>query len=200
MKSRLKSKLFSPFQISQMSDAEIRKEYSRLRSVANKRLGRLQSQGLGKTARSGYRFPKISDILSSSKSTVASELADVSKWLRGERSTLTGEKQFISRFQEVMTEKGYADLVQTPEDIYKLLDFMDEMRELEQDKMYSSGDLLDAFQEAERLNIPEDKLKENLDAFVANMESLKDVKPSKGGRIFSKKRISNLIRKWTERK
>lgn len=192
------AKLFTPYQLSKMTDAAIRKAYSSLRSVANKRLGRLESQGLGKTARTGYKFPTIKSIEESSKATVASMLADVSKFLRDERTTVRGEKKFLNDFQEMMTEKGFGDLVETPDEIYRTLEFLEELREVYDDKMFSSGDALDALQEAERLNIPKEKLFDNIDMFISHLEELRNVKPSKGGAEFSSRRINNLIKKWTK--
>lgn len=190
------AKLYSPYQLSKMSDAAIRKAYSELRSVANKRLGRLEAQGLNMTARTGYRFPTIKSIEESSRSTVASELADVSKFLRDERTTVRGEKKFLNDFQEMMTDKGYADLVETPDEIYKTIEFLEDLREAHKDKILPSGDALDALQEAERLNISKDKLLDNIDFFVSHLDELKNVKPSKGGAEFSSRRLNNLIRKW----
>ena len=181
-----------------MSDAEIRKAYSRLRSTANKRLSRLAEAGLNKTARSGYKFPTIAEIQSSSRSTVASELADVSKFLRDDRTTVRGEKKFLSDFKEIMTDKGYGDLVETPEDIYKTIDYFDELREQHKDKILPSGDALDVLQEAERLNIPHDKLVDNIEMFVSHLDDLKNVKPSKGGVEFSSRRMNNFIKKWAK--
>lgn len=192
-----KPKLFTPYQLASMTDAAIRKEYSKLRSIANKRLGRLQAQGLGKSARSGYRFPTIKDIESSSRATVASELADVSRFLRDPRTTVTGEKSFLENFKEMMTEKGYADLVETPDDVYKVLDFMEEIREENNNKVLPSGDALDALQQAQRLKIPMDRFKENIDLFVQHLDDLENVQPTKGGRKFSTQRLNALIRKWT---
>lgn len=189
---------YNPYQLSKMTDAEIRKAYSQLRSTANKRLSRLAEQGLNKTARSGYKFPTIAEIQSSSRSTVASELADVSKFLRDDRTTVRGEKRFISDFKEIMTDKGYGDLVETPDDIYKMIDYFDDLREQHKDKILPSGDALDALQEAERLNIPHDKLVDNIEMFVSHLDDLKNVKPSKGGAEFSSRRMNNLIRKWTK--
>lgn len=189
---------FNPYQLSKMTDAEIRKAYSRLRSTANKRLSRLAEAGLNRTARSGYKFPTIAEIQSSSRSTVASELADVSKFLRDERTTVRGEKKFISDFKEIMTDKGYGDLVETPEDIYKTIDYFDELREQHKDKILPSGDALDVLQEAERLNIPHDKLVDNIEMFVSHLDDMKNIKPSKGGAEFSSRRMNNLIRKWTK--
>lgn len=190
-------KLFSPYQLSRMSEAEIRKEYSRLRSVANKRLARLQAQNIGKTARTGYRFPTIAQVESSSKATIASELADVSKFLKDERTTVTGEKKFLSDFQKMMTDKGYGDIVETPEEIYNTIEFLEQLREMHKDRILPSGDALDALQEAERLNIPREKLLNNIEIFVDHLDDLRGVLPTKGGRTFSSSRINSLINKWT---
>ena len=193
----MKGKLYSPYQISSMKESDIRKAYSELRSVANKRLSRLENQGFGMTARTGYRFPTIKNIEESSKATIASELADVSKFLRDPRTTVTGEKEFLRNFKEMMTEKGYEDLVETPDDIYKTLQFMEDIRETNNNKVLSSGDALDALQQAQRLKIPIEKFKQNIDIFVQHLDELEDVKPTKGGRKFSSQRLNALIRKWT---
>ena len=193
----MKSKLYSPWQISRMSDAEINKAYSQLRSVANKRLQRMHAQGLGMTARSGYRFPTIANVESSSKYTVASQLADVSQFLRSDRTTVTGEKRFLADFVESMESKGYGDLVTNIDDIYSTIEFMEQMREQYSDKIYDSGDALDVLQQAQRLKIPHDKLKKNWEFFANNLDRLESVKPSRGGREFSQRRINNLIKKWS---
>ena len=192
-----KRKLYSPYQISNMSESAIRKAYSELRSIANKRLARLENRGLGMTARTGYKFPTIRNIEESSKATIASELADVSKFLRDPRTTVSGEKQFLNNFREMMTEKGYSDLVDTPDDIYKTLQFMEEIRDTNNNRLLPSGDVLDVLQHAERLKIPTEKLKDNIDLFVQHLDDLEDVKPTKGGRTFSSQRLNALIRKWT---
>ena len=189
-------KLYSPYQISNMSESAIRKAYSELRSIANKRLGRLEKQGLGMTARTGYKFPTIKSIEESSKATIASELADVSKFLRDPRTTVTGEKEFLKNFQEMMTDKGYGDLAQTPDQIYQTLRFLDDVRERHENDLIPSGDALDALQQGQRLKIPYEKLLENIDLFVQHLDDLENVQPTKGGRTFSQRRLNALIKKW----
>ena len=188
--------VFTPYRLSRMSDSAIRKEYSKLRSIANKRLSRLESQGLGMTARTGYKFPTIKDIESSSKSTIASELADVSRWLRDTRSSVTGEKEYLTGFKEMMIDKGYGDLASTPEQIYKTIQFLEDIRERYENDLIPSGDALDALQQAQRLKIPYEKLLENIDIFVQHLDELENVQPTKGGRKFSSQRLNALIRKW----
>ena len=196
--------IYTPYKMESMTEAQIRSEYSKLRSVANKRLQRLDSAGIGMRAISGYRFPTISQIESSSRDTVASELANVSRWLGDYRSTLTGERQFISEFKEMMQSKGYGSLVETPEDVYKVVGLLDDLREKYKNDLlrYRSGltdkDIFDALQQAQRLNMPIDALKQNIELFVANMDALEKVQPTKGGRTFSSSRVNAPVRKWTK--
>ena len=199
-----KYEVYTPYNMGSMTEKQIRAEYSKLRSVANKRLQRLEKAGIGKKAMTGYKFPTISQIESSSKSTVASELANVSRWLADYRSTISGERQFIAEFQEMMEEKGYGDLVETPEDVYKVVDMLEDTREKYGNELlrYRSGmtdqDIFEALQQARRLKIPAEALKKNMELFVANMDALEKVKPTKGGRTFGSNRIKALIKKWTK--
>lgn len=191
------AKLYTPYQMSRMTDKEIRAAYSELRSIANKRLGRLEAQGLNMTARTGYRFPTIKNIEQSSRATVASELADVSKFLRDElHSTLRGEKQFINEFQELMKEKGFGDLADTPDKIYETLQFLEEVREQHKEVQLPPSDVLKMLQEGERLDISKEKLMDNIEFFLSNLEKMESIKPTPGGKSFSQRRINNLIKKW----
>ena len=199
-----KYEVYTPYNMGSMTEKQIRAEYSKLRSVANKRLQRLQESGIGMRALKGYKFPTIAQIEGSSKSTVSSELASVSRWLSDYRSTITGEKQFISEFQDMMQDKGYGDLVETPEDVYKVVEMLDDLREKHKNDLlkYRAGrtdqDIFDALQQAQRLKIPADALKKNIELFIANMDALEKVQPTKGGRTFGSNRINALVRKWTK--
>ena len=74
---------------------------------------------------------------------------------------------------------------------------MEEIREENNNKVLPSGDALDALQQAQRLKIPMERFKENIDLFVQHLDDLENVQPTKGGRKFSTQRLNALIRKWT---
>lgn len=181
-------------QIEKMTNREINKAYSELRSIANKRIDRLISAGLGKRK---VKFPTIESIRNADMWTTGEYLREVSNFLRSERTTVRGEKKFLSRFTETMNEMGYGDLVDSAENVYDLIDFMDDLREEYGNKLFDSGDALDVLQEAQRLNIPIEIVKEKFDIFTAHISDLEKVRPSKGGAEFSQRRINNLIKKWS---
>lgn len=193
----MKSKLFSPSQISKMSDVAINAAYSTLRSVANKRLQRMQAKGIGKRAREGFRFPTIKDIQQSSKWNVSSMLADVSMWLRSDRTTIKGEQKVVAQFRQVMGRMGYSDLVKDLDGVYALMDYLDEIREKYGDKVYASGDAIDVYKHSQKLKIPEEVFRDNYELFLENRREFLSIKPNKNNQMIGKKRLERLIDKWS---
>ena len=177
--------LYSPYQIERLTNKQIRQEYSKLRSTANKRLQRLQQAGLGE--RGSYRFPKIAG---RSTEEIAADLADVSRFLRDERSTVTGEKKFVETELEMLHEKGY-DFVNRG-NFYDFINFMEEKRQEVGGKIFDSGDAADVFNEGQRLNIPVNVLKKNFDYFAQNLSAMEKVQPIKTDRTV---RFSDIKRK-----
>lgn len=180
-------------QIRGASDAVVRKLYSEFRSIANKRIQRVSKAGLRS---SQSLFPTLQQIDETGYHTVRSALSDVQKFLRSKRTTVSGQKKFMNDFRKTMTEKGYGDLVQTTEDIYNMIDYMDYLRELYGEKLFDSGDALDVLQEGQRLNIPPEKLRDNYELFASNLDKMEKLRKSPGGREFSQSRINKLIKKW----
>lgn len=182
-------KLFFPWQIERMTNKEIRREYSKLRSTANKRLRRLQDAGLG--GRGDFRFPKLEDI---KDSNVHSKLADVSRFLRDERTTVKGEKKFIEHEIEMLHEKKYYFIDRS--NIYDFIDFMEERRNEVAGMKYDSTDDVDVYNEAQRLNIPTKVLKKNFDFFRDNISAMEDVEPIKTEKRITFSMIKRKMQRW----
>ena len=128
---------------------------------------------------------------------MGSALADVQKFLKSSRTTVSGVKKFMKDFRETMTEKGYGDLVQTNEDVNQMIEYMDYLREIYSEKLFDSGDALDVLQQGQRLNIPPERLRGNYDLFASNLEKMEKLRRSPGGKEFSQSRIDKLIKKWS---
>ena len=158
-------KLFSPYEIERMTNKEIRQEYSKLRSIANKRLQRLQAAGVG--ARGDFRFPVLKG---RSNAQIEADLADVSRFLRDPRTTVKGERKFVDNELSMLHEKGY-DFINRS-NFYDFIDFMEEKRSEVGGKLFDSGDAADVFNEGQRLNIPPDVLKKNFDFFADNLSAM----------------------------
>lgn len=166
-------KLYFPFQIERMKNKDIRSEYSRLRSVANKRLQRLQEAGLGR--RGDFRYPKIAEF--ETDYDIAVELANVSRWLWDPRTTVRGERKFVENELEMLREKKITFV--NRENFYDFLEFMDYERAEVTAQLYDSDIAAEVYNEGQRLNIPEDVLKEHYEYFAQNIKAMEQVKPIK---------------------
>ena len=190
-------KLYSPYQIHKMSDRAINKAYSQLRSIANKRLERMQAQNIGIRAREGFRFPTIASIQESSKDTVSAALADVSAWLRSDRTTIKGEKKAVAQFQESIRAMKYPDLVKDLDTTYETMKYLDDLREQYGDKVFDSGDVLDVLQQAEYLNISMNDLRKNINAFYEKRKKFLKIRvPKTAG--YTPVAVSRLIAEYME--
>ena len=165
-------KLYSPYQIERMTNKEIRSEYSKLRSVANKRLRRLWLAGLGSYGL--FTFPIIKG---RSDQQIATWLAAVSRFLRDKRTTIKGEREFVNNELEMLHDMGYKFI--TRENFYDFTKFMDSMRDQVGGKIFDSGDAADVFNEGQRLKIPADVLKMNFDYFAENLSAMEKIEPIK---------------------
>lgn len=189
-------KLYSPWQIHKLSDGEINRAYSELRSIANKRLQRQQAQNIGIRARTGFRFPTIADINASSKDTVAAALADVSAFLRSDRTTIKGEKKAISEFRDRISGMGYGDLVKDLDSTYDTMKYLDQLREEYSDQLYDSGDVLEVLQQAQNLNIDKALLEKHINKFYEHQKEFLKIKvPKRKG--YTPVAVQRMINKYT---
>lgn len=188
-------KLYSPSTARKLTEAAARKAYSELRSIANKRIDRTWKSGL--TFEYQPHFPTLKQLDSMKYGNVFSALADVSAFVRSERTTVKGLRKFYKDMREAMTEQGYGDLVETDADVWNMIKYMDYLREQYSEKLFDSGDALDVLEQGQRLNIPIDKLSENYDLFASNLDKMEKLRRSPGGKEFSQARIDKLIKKWS---
>lgn len=88
----------------------LKSEYSRLRSIARKRLERLKSSpefsGAQFVKNWGTGFPTVKDI-GNNKMAIAANLSRVSNFLNAQSSTVTGIKETYAKMLENYKEVGY---------------------------------------------------------------------------------------------
>lgn len=166
------SEIYLPFQISGMSSEAVRSAYSKLRGVANKRLGRLEKAGLGTSG--SYRFPKVRDL---SDNQMRQSLADVSRYMRDPRHTVRGEREFISREIESLKNQGYDFIDES--NFYEFTDYMDDLREQYGSKAFDSGDAADVFSNGQKIGIDPDVLKDNFEYFAEHLNEMERMRPAR---------------------
>ena len=88
-------------EISKLDNKELRKEYSRQRSIANKRIKRLKAAGLEYERKE--LFPTLSGLTASE---VEKQLSDASKFLRRERTKVRVEKKYLQHEIAILNKKS----------------------------------------------------------------------------------------------
>ena len=107
-----------------ISDKTLRAEYSRLRSIANKRLQRMEGkeEATGTYDRLPDQFPKLKGM---SRADVVRALGDVSRFLTAERGSISGIRYSNKKIQQSLKERG----IDVPKDqIAKFGSFMNAMK------------------------------------------------------------------------
>ena len=125
---------YYPYRLEQMDERALRKEYTRLRKVANKRLARLQASeykesDLAKEYAGGFAL--LADV-----KDLPRELTQLARFVASERSSVTGLKRIDKQTVETLQEHGYEFV--NAKNVRQFGAFMEEMRQAGLSKLYSS--------------------------------------------------------------
>ena len=166
------TKLYFPFQIRDMSAADIRSAYVKLRKAANQRLTRMEKAGLG--TKGSYRFPKVKDL---SENQMAKELAEASRYMRDPRHTIPGERLFIKDELRKLHKDGFKWV--NEDNFYTFTEFMEDLRAQYGNKAFDSGDAADVFNNTQKIGIDPDLVEEEFNFFAENLSALKRMRPAR---------------------
>ena len=143
----------------------VRKEYTRLRDISQKRLKRLKAAGYESTQqykRNVLHYPKLKDI--KSKTELAYRLSDLSRFIEAKTSTVSGIKETQKKAIETMHEHGY-DFINSS-NIKQFGEFMEEFRNRQLDMEYDSGDAAELFSVVTKKKVSIEKVKENFEEYL----------------------------------
>lgn len=178
--------------------AAVRKEYTRLRDITQKRLRRMEQAGYTKTK--VYRmnvkhYPVLKDIKTTDE--LAQRLADLSRFIESKRSTVSGLKKATSKALSTLHEHGY-DFV-TEKNIEEFGLFMEEFRANKLDLLYDSGDAYETFTLTQKHGLKAAQLKDNFEIWIEykdQLEELRKTSKSYGDRAEMEKRLLNKRAKY----
>lgn len=181
-----------------LTTAEIRKEYSRLRDVAQKRLHRFESAGA--TAYQAYKtykdaFPVLAKL--ETDDDVIFALSEVSQFLRSKQNSLSGIKEIRNKALATMREQG--------------IDFVDEanfaqfarfMQSWKEGKwgttIKGSEDVVALFRFAEERRLDVMRLRSSFTEFVQNIEELENMPQMEGATWSDYRRLLKRREKSSE--
>ena len=173
---------YTPSNIKAMIEAgrvkEVRKEYTRLRDIAQKRLKRLAAAGYKNAEvyqRNYKHYPLLKNIKSSSE--LAQRLSDLSRFIESRRSTVKGIKDTRNQALRTLHEHGYKFV--TEENYGEFAEFMESYRNNMLDMEYDSGDAADLFGVAVKHEIDPEKIKEDFEFWMENLDIAKKLRKAR---------------------
>lgn len=168
---------YTPEVVDQMNAPEIRAAYSKLRHIAYERVKRMEKYGY----QNRKLYKKAQEELSGlptmgglTDADVAQLLLDTSAWLRNPLTKISVQQKKDRQIIKHLREKGYKFINKS--NVYDFLEFLNDMSEAYKDKNYDYEKIVDVYNQAARLQIPETKLREEFKTFMANRKKLPDIK------------------------
>lgn len=156
-------------------EAELRKEYSRLRKIAQKRLAHFVGTEWENTQvfKKNYgKYPVLADI--KTQAQLRKQLASLARYINASTSTVTGLQRQRRLTIEALKDKGYNFV--TKANFHEFTDFMDSFRNRNLERIYDSEAALTVFNAAERFKIPEEELKRDFEEFLELREEIENMK------------------------
>lgn len=175
---------------------EVRKEYSRLRSIWRKRYERLLKSDYKDinlvTDRPIQRYKQLKDITSDRE--IYHLLSELSTIIASERTTITGLKK-MEKEQMKHINDVYGTELKTHEDLLNFGRFMEQLRDFASDRIYDSDFAVELYSDGEKLSTGKmlELYKEFLKTGSRNISKLKS-------RIAKKEKVKRQKRKAGKRK
>lgn len=170
--------------INEYTSSEIRKEYSRLRAIAVKRLSRLNKAGFGKSSAYKYNASNTKKLSELTDRQVPLALSQLARFIDNPLSTVTGQKDL--RTQKIAKLRSY-DYDVTEENFQNFTDFMELLSEQATDLEYDSEATVELW-EATRYKVDPTALVKDLESWLKNrflISKIPDIESKSADEILS---------------
>lgn len=158
--------------VDQMSEKEVRAAYTSIRHIAVERQKRLQKYGYtgtrnAKEAERLRNFPKLSEL---SDEETRQMLLDTSVWLRNKYSKAAEVRRRNRQAIKSFRKMGYEFINES--NIIDFLEFMDDMKEQYADKNFEYTRIAEAYDLAQKYQIPEEELRRDFELWMKDTKTL----------------------------
>lgn len=154
--------------VNNYTPSEVRKEYSRLRAIAVKRLFRLSKAGFGRSSAYKYNVTNTKKLSELTERQVPLALSQLARFIHNPLSTVTG--QYELRAQKIKKLRSY-DYDVTEENFQNFTDFMELLSEQATDLQYDSEALVKLW-EATRYKVSPTQLAKDLESWLKNRDKI----------------------------
>lgn len=147
---------------------EIRKEYTRLRDILNKRIQRIQestfsNQGIAGKFPGG--LPKLADIAPEDLPYMLQQAATA---LTSKSGSLKGLQQRQKSAIESFRERGYTQINES--NFKEFVNFLEEAKERGLGKVYGSEDVVNLYENSQAIGISQDEIMKDFNWWASNIE------------------------------
>lgn len=172
---------YNPYGLKQRhEEAEVRKEYTRLRSIAQKRLQRFKGTEWEQSAiyqRYSKRFKTLKQLGADKKagikgSDVQFALSEVVSFLEQQASSVSGQKERRRKALITLSEHGY-DFV-NEKNFHAFGEYMEYVREVTNGTRLASEQAAEMYDTAQQMNISADELKKQFEAWYTQEQDDKN--------------------------
>ena len=194
---------YTPRNLERVDPKEVRREYTRLRDIAQKRLKRIEEASKGaidwtrteiyKTYRNGV--PKLSDV---SKEHLPYELSKLARWVESDYSRIGYLKKRIKSSIKKIHERGYTFI--NERNILDFTAFMEEYRRQKLDHIYGSPDAVELYGVLQKRRISSEDVYNDFMDWLENAEALSKTKVKKRGTLRSYKMTLSKSGRWKRAK
>lgn len=154
--------------VNNYSPSEIRKEYSRIRAIAVKRLSRLAKSGFGETSVYKYNVFNTKKLSELTEKQIPLALSQLAWFIDNPLSTVTGQK--AQRKQKIEKLRSYGYDV-TEKNFQSFVDFMELLSQQAIDLQYDSEAVVELW-EATRDKVSPATIAKDLDSWLENRFSI----------------------------
>ena len=181
---------------------DVRKEYTRLRDIAQKRFKRLKAAGFAdtQTYKLNYKhYPVLKNIKTDEE--LAGRLTDLAFFIMNPNSLVRKARARMIKSIGTLHEHGYTWVTQ--DNYIKFGDFMESYRDTMMDMIYDSGDAVELFSVVEKHKLDPMKVKEDFDLWLENVEQAEKLNysaKSAGDYDKMKKRLEVKVKKANKAK
>lgn len=151
--------------------ATVRKEYTRLRDISQKRLKRMGKSMFADTQmykRNVNHYPLLKNI--QSEAELAARLSDLSRFITAQTSTVSGMNTQMKKSLKTLHEHEYTFVNEG--NFLSFGKFMEEYRFQKLDELYDSGDAAETFDALEKHRVDPEKVKEDFEFWLQNQKTL----------------------------
>ena len=166
--------LYQPEALQSLTEGQLRKEYSRLRSIARKRLERMDNTEWESTQVYRYnrkKFVPLKEV--KSERDLRHLLSDVARYVASDRSTITDLKKERKQAVSTLNERGYEFV--TEKNYRKFADFMEYARTANIGRLRDSDRVAQFYEFAEKKKLQGKELADAFRSWSKNQRKLDKV-------------------------